>query len=366
MNRPVTIFLTLDYEVFLGRNFLDDEEVLFAPTDEILDRTRALECPVTLFADVCSSWAHERAGERRYVERFGAQLRRALHLGHDVQLHLHPHWETATREGGEWVCRPMRLTLAELGLERGGEGRALVARGKDWLDALLRPEDPEYRCVAFRAGALALDPDAPLLLEALLDAGISVDTSIAKDLTMALDTVDIDYRRMPAPSTWRMSPQGGLRIAASSGVLEIPIGTFRAERAQRLKFLLGRVANARRARGAGISRAEHQSRWRNLVTLARQNARYVTSDPIFVLSCDTKGFDTQFVLDGLEQYVDAHAADEHVALSLISHPKLMFEHEIDMLERFIMGARRRFGSALQFARFRDAERLVGTVHPCAA
>src|SRR5690606_36231486 len=125
------------------------------------------------FPDVCCAWWHREHGEHAFADRFEEQMREVVRRGHDVQLHLHPHWLWCTRENGAFVFDPSRMYPHELGWGDGeDEAPAVIRRGVTYLDTLLRPVDPQYRCTALRAGSLALQPDEGELLRVLLAAGI--------------------------------------------------------------------------------------------------------------------------------------------------------------------------------------------------
>ncbi|OLD40217.1 MAG: hypothetical protein AUI57_00435 [Candidatus Rokubacteria bacterium 13_1_40CM_2_68_8] len=354
MTPEIVLLITFDYEVFLGRNFAPAQEVLFGPTDELLELCKELGVRATFFADVCSVWAHRRAGLHAYADAFEAQLRAARHAGHDVQLHLHPHWLASTYERGEWRIATDRMYLAELGFGDGPDAApAVVRRGIAYLNELLRPVDPAYRCLAFRAAGLALGPRERETIAALLDAGIVLDASVAKGLRLRMDTISVDYRSAPARANWHMAPEGGVTRDSTHGLFEVPIATFRSDSRTRLRFLLRRALSVGRLRGTGISRSARQTRLANLGTLLLGNLRYLAGDPVFLLSCDTKGFDAPMILDGFARYVDAHSAERRIAVSLLSHPKLMFAPERELFRVFIDGVRARYGLSLSLATATD-------------
>jgi hypothetical protein len=345
----IRCLVSFDYEPFHGRSFGSFEETLFGPTDELLALCGELALPAVWFPDVCSAWWHREHGEPAYAERFEGQLRDALRAGHDVQLHVHPHWLFTEKTAEGWRPRPDRIYLHEVGF--GGEAEAVLRRGVRWLEELLRPVDPGYRCVAYRAAALALQPEEAGHLRALAAAGLPIDSSVIKGVRSETDTYLIDYRRVPDAPNWFMAPETGVGAAAPRGIFEVPVGTFRVGAAARLGFLVRRARAVGQRRGTGMSRNVEQTGRGNLWHLALQNLRYLT-DPWLTLSCDTKGFDARLVLDGLRDHVRRHERFGDVALSVINHPKLMFERERELLRAFVEGARREWGERLEFTTFR--------------
>ena len=207
MPRKVICLITFDYELSLGRNFLPPEKVLFEPTRQVLELCAKHSCPTTFFPDVCSVWAHRKYGLNEYADLFESQMKDTLLAGHDVQLHLHPHWLASRFENKEWLISTDKMYLHELPFDNSPDSAgALVRRGINYLDDLLCPLKADYSCFAFRAAGSALQPRENEIIKMLLDSGIKMDVSVTKFLMLKLDTVKIDYTSIPGRSIWRMSP----------------------------------------------------------------------------------------------------------------------------------------------------------------
>jgi hypothetical protein len=343
VNQKLIFLLTFDYEVFLGTNFLPYDQILFEPTARIMEICDKLSVPATFFPDVCSVWAHRAAGLNEYAEKFESQMKKALASGHDVQLHLHPHWLDSVYEDGRWTVLTDRMYLHELGFGYAeGSAGALIERGVLYLNELLGPVSPDYRCQAFRAAGLALQPNEKEILGALGEKGIKVDTSIAKGLKMNIDTVRIDYSRTPSSANWYINSKTGIETEGKDGILEIPIATFRSNIPAQFGFIFRRAKSIRQVRGMTVSRVKRQSRMANLRTMILQNLRYVTGRPRYLLSFDTKGFNLEMLLGGLADYISKYKNDRMITASIISHPKLMFDDQMKLMSGFIQESRRRF------------------------
>jgi len=355
MSQKIVCLITFDYELPLGRNFFPPDEVLFKPTEQVLEICERLACPVTFFPDVCSVWAHRKYSQDQFADRFESQMKEALKAGHDVQLHLHPHWLASSFDKGQWLISTEKMYLHELDFgNRPDSAQALIGRGVKYLNDLLRPIRPDYNCMAFRAAGSALQPRENEILKALLDNGIRMDVSVTKFLTLNLDTVKINYKKVPARSIWRMSPESGPGVEAESGLLEAPIATFRSPLGARVGFLWRRARSIKQMRGMTLSRAKRQSRLANMRTMLLQNLRYVTGNPWYILSCDTKGFSCKMLLDGFRQYIGRHGGEDTVYVTMMNHPKLMFDFQMKMLEDFIKLTRQEYD--ISFATCTDVYR----------
>ena len=69
---------TIDYEIFLGKNLLSTDEILFKPTEKILKLWKDFNINGTFFPDVCSVWQHKKFGINNYVETFESQMKKAV------------------------------------------------------------------------------------------------------------------------------------------------------------------------------------------------------------------------------------------------------------------------------------------------
>jgi hypothetical protein len=123
------------------------------------------------------------------AEKWDDCVREAFQQGHDIQLHLHPQWRRATYQDGNW-----RLTsdwsILNYEAEQAFE---MLSSGKQYLEELLRPLNSSFRCLAFRAGALAVAP-SDHLLTSLIKLGIELDVSLAGGMFFETPDIRLDFR----------------------------------------------------------------------------------------------------------------------------------------------------------------------------
>ena len=355
----IGLAVTADYELFLGANYAGADEVLFEPTRQLLALAQQHHVPLTLFADVCSVWAHRRYGLDRFADKFEAQLKEAVQHGHDVQLHLHPHWESAVYRSGKW-CVPEGSALH---ISEVLDSADLIVRGRISLESLLRPISPVYRCLAFRAAGLALQPGERTLIGHLVRAGLFVDSSIAKGYTLKTDTVMLDYTKSPPLANWWITEQTGLVPGAPPGLFEVPIATFELPLADRIRFLVRRALRVRQRRGAPLSRSVRRSPLSHGVALLAGNARYFGWRPKFLFSVDTKGFTAKMLLRGFHNYISAHDTECPVYTSMILHPKLLFSEQLELLTVIFECLRRTYREQLDFVTLAQIARKVRPAPP---
>lgn len=232
----LSLIITNDYEV-LGDGRGDVEDILLHPTREILAVSDRFHAPHTLFVDVLEYLKFRDAeAEGVFSSRYRAataiekQLRDAVRRGHDVQLHLHPQWIDATplREDS-WRVNVDYWRLSDV---PGGLGsvedlrslRGLFYLGKRTLEDLLRPVDPEYRCVAFRAGGYCIQPE-PEILQAMREQGFSIDSSVAPGLWQDRTYSSFDFRSAPDDRPFWYITDRVSRPESTGDLLELPVFT---------------------------------------------------------------------------------------------------------------------------------------------
>lgn len=329
------ICITFDYELFLGENFLPEEEVLFQPAAQLGEMLQKEEVSATFFADVCSVMQHEIYNETAYCSNFSRQIAALYEMGHDVQLHIHPNWLNSTFQNGKWTIAQKGYKLHEFGFDEHAEHSAqeILHRGKMYLEETLQKVDPNYRCIAYRAGGFCIQPEEQLL-KALVDLDIRIDSSVALKQVARGGIQDYDFSCVPHALNWWMRPESGLSKAVTYGdgtVYEVAIGTAR----NCLTKYVGVAKNALHVAGRGNAGTGIQMPGEQLGRLKRfmlMLKRRLYSDGI--LSLDTRGYGILLRdLDEIYQKYGCAKRDQEVAI--ICHPKLASQDTIQNMQRFV-------------------------------
>lgn len=333
--------ITFDYELFLGTNTLPEEEVLFRPAKALAEMLAQEGVPATFFADTCSVTQHARFGQTAYCDGFTAQLRELYAMGHDVQLHIHPNWLNSRFQDGAWEISAEGYKIHDFGFDPSTENSAptILRGGKTYLEETLRPVDPAYRCIAYRAGGFCIRPEQELL-RVLLSLGIRIDSSVALRQVSQGAIQDYDFSRMPPQLNWWVSPDKGLEIPTPRGddtVFEVAIGTARNNLFKYLGLPKDGIhVTSRSGAGSGIVLPSRQSG--RFETLCRMVKRRLWSDGI--LSLDTRGYAVLLRdLDEIFRRYGCGAQDQYAAI--ICHPKLASEQTVENMRRFVRAVKRR-------------------------
>ena len=216
------LILGLDYELFLGARPGTVERCLLEPTDMIAGvmEKHGLRC--TLFVDATFLLQLQKlagryakcAADLAIVE---AQLRRLVKNGHDVQLHVHPHWEDCTFDGSNWFPKTVRYRLHDFD---DAEVRRILHEGKALLANLAGCE-----IFAFRAGGWCLQP-FPQIASALRDEGIWLDSTVFVGGQSEDRQRWYDFTSAPDRSCWRFGDDPNVEDQ-SGAFVEVPISSHR-------------------------------------------------------------------------------------------------------------------------------------------
>jgi len=212
--------LTLDYELFFGRNTGTPDGCLIYPTrvlTQLLERHGFL---VTLFVDAGYLDKLSRSPESVHhyqLERIATQLKELAGRGHDVQLHVHSHWEDTDWSEGRWQINTTRYLLQNFS---SAEISKLLERYAELLRSITG-----YRPSAFRAGGWCLQPFAPLAAP-LADAGIQIDSTVYARGTSVNPGREFDFLSAPDLDRWKFDTDP-MCVNDAGRFLEIPITALR-------------------------------------------------------------------------------------------------------------------------------------------
>ena len=345
MAGQVYFLFSSDYELYFGENYLSEREVLIEPTQRILEAFEEEGIPMTLFADVASVWRYQSLKVKSdYISLFEEQLRRAIHQGHDVQLHLHPHWMTSIYDGQRWLMDESKFKLSDLGygkrkyphLENANE---LIHRGKNYLEDLLRPIDPSYQCMAFRAGGYGIQPNEKEFISALLSAGFKIDSSIVPGMFFKSNVNQIDFRRVPSKLHYRIGTRYGIDQEDSQGILEIPIAAYSESFGETLleRFRMLRIFSSRVVHKMVGVTSEIYPRGKTIQKNSplKQVVSLILRPSLFLLEFKGHSVDVKRAVTGTKKLIESHFKESmDLYLSATLHPKNVFLPTIQGIREF--------------------------------
>jgi len=221
----IRVILTLDYEIH-GNGEGHPLDLMIEPTDRLIRLCDEHGAKLTIMADVA-----EILKFKEYKEKYGRddysydaiveQLRGAIRKGHDVQLHIHSSYFNARYDNGVWIQDWSEYDFANLPYERMDW---MVRTCKQFLETLLKPIDPLYGCIAFRAANWSVSPSNNVV-RALAGNDIRIDTSIFK-YGLRNGIVKFDYSQAYSPIVpWRVKEDDMCAQSDDGPLWELPIYT---------------------------------------------------------------------------------------------------------------------------------------------
>jgi glycosyltransferase involved in cell wall biosynthesis len=344
--KNLKLLLSFDHELHLGgcTSYAAD---LFDPTDKLLDLASAVRVPITLFTDVCAALRFRQWDPEGYFAPYRRQLQRAVAEGHDVQLHVHPHWLDSTFDKGRFVPASTYALGSFIDRSWPDNIAGIIERGMALLDELCCERDPAYKCIAFRAGGYCLAPRTAAILSALYQHGIRIESSVAKGNYLKSAGWLVDHSGMPGQANWFISPEGPLDRAAEDGLYEIPIAARPRTPWNNLPFLFRRLRQrARRYRSGGWPYDEGR------IGLAAKIGRLLPRSA-WMLGFDNFTFSVADLMAILRHHIAAHPREETIVCSAISHPKLMGGYARDLMAGFVERVRAEYGNTARFCTYRE-------------
>lgn len=309
------IYITLDYEIYFGENHGTVEKCILYPSSELIRISEMYDVKFVFFVD---SGFIMKLNEFRVkypeleedYQKLVAQVRYLSDTGHDVQLHIHPHWEDSYYNGTKWIIDVRRYKLASFSEKEIAD---IVARYKKVLS------DITGRSIfAYRAGGWCLQPFSKLRM-CFKENGITLDSSVFKDGCFESAQYSYDFRNAPDKDIYNFEEDvvienetGFFTELPISGIKNSPFFFWRL-------FLLCRK-DPYMHKPLGDGRAMPAPGYRK-----RLLTRY-TNNPVSV-----DGYNAQL----LEKALRSLLTDKKQHMVVIGHPKALSRYSLLKLETFI-------------------------------
>lgn len=369
----IYILYSADYELFLGGNYRDENEVLINPTNDLLDMCDRLRIPLTLFADILSILRYKEHNVFSFPDAAEKQLKDALQRGHDVQSHVHPHWKYTRIDGNRYIVNTDYFLLGKLDTETG----ALYAKildclvtSRNYLHDLLRQVNPGYHCVAFRAGGYGLQPNTSTLLKALTDAGFMIDSSIVPDLVIRNSINEVDFSRVPNLANYYLDSSVNSPSIQDHGIFEIPVASCTFSIGENFLAQISIVSQYIRKKRTGRSPgSQKREKGYQIQVNEKQEAgpgpetskyyqflRDFWYDRFYYLDCSTNDEKmVQCTKKYLKQFDGVH---NNVFFSCNMHPKEMTPEHISALEKYHTALKTYYRGNIQAISYQQAAEMI--------
>lgn len=313
--------ITLDYELFFGGRAGTVNRCLIDPTDALRMQANRLGCHLVFFVDAgmlvrMKNEALRHPSVARDFDQVRKQLEQLVAEGHDIQLHVHPHWEDSHWCDTGWMMNTSRYRLHQF------DQKDILRIVKEYRDVLADVTGCEDIC-AYRAGGLALQPFAQIAAS-LSGSGIVIDSSVMPGQHVVDEALGFDFRVAPIKGSWRFATDPNLPCA-NGDFLEIPISSTRAPALTKISSAvskrLGPVKHAIYGDGSSVNSSSPRRSMSRFL-------RLFGAEPVAA------------TLDGYKSVLLKGAYREHVQLEsstfvVIGHPKTLTPFSIEQFSQFL-------------------------------
>lgn len=215
------IFITFDYELFFGKNSGTVENSIIKPTEELIKLGDKYNVNFIFFVDSgflikLDEFRKKFSVLDKDYKKIINQIKKLVNKGHEVQLHIHPHWENSFFNGKKWIFDTTKYRLHQF---KQNEIMDIVYRYKKILS-----EITGENIFAYRAGGWSIQPFIKIK-EALKKHNIYLDSTVFYGGYNKSETHFIDFRKAPFKDSWKF--EDDVLIEEKKGFFtEIPITSW--------------------------------------------------------------------------------------------------------------------------------------------
>lgn len=227
----MNVYLTLDYELYMGANSGSVQNCLVSPMNKLVERTDDLDVSFTLFVDaaylyILNELRAKHDALQKDFEDVSSNLRQMSELGHSIQLHIHPQWYFSSYNNRKWVIDQEHYKLSDLSIDNLARQ---FSSSKKILEDIIGK-----KVTAFRAGGYSLQT-LNNYANFLSDNGILQDSSAASGQEYKSRYQWYDYKNVKSGNVYRFSDN--ISIKDNKGkLLEYPISSIHLSTVRYLSY----------------------------------------------------------------------------------------------------------------------------------
>lgn len=216
------ILLTLDYELFLGSETGSVDNCLIIPMQKLQITAEKYGAKFTIFVDATFLYMLKQYSskyDKAYKDFKTIRNHLCLldSLGHDIQLHIHPHWFYSSFDGEQWELDHKHYKLCDLDLE---DANRVFSESKNLLDEILGKKTK-----VFRAGGFSTQP-TPMLRKLFESNGVLIDSSVCPHTSYHSSHQEYDYYNCPDTALYHFGDDI-CKEDSTSALIEVPISMYK-------------------------------------------------------------------------------------------------------------------------------------------
>jgi hypothetical protein len=315
-------FLTFDYELFFGNNPGTTEKCIIEPTNQLIHIAAKTNAKMIFFVDAgylktLNKFSKNYQSLRKDLDLLNHQLETLVKLGHDIQLHIHPHWEDSHYDGERWVFDTSRYKLSSF------KDMEVIEICSSYKQTLNQFSDDVF---AFRAGGWCIQP-FDKIKTGLKENNIWLDSTIYKDGINLSENKGFDFTHSPSKEYWHFE-NDPLVETRYGYFLELPISSSKISPVDYWKIAFNKFFPRKKHEsiGDGNSLSSGSSQTIKLLT-------NYTNQPVF--------------LDGIKsnnliRAYKNHERHTYSYFTAIGHPKAMSSYSFNNMSKLLQIKNGRF------------------------
>ncbi len=215
------VYITLDYEIFFGKEQGTIEKTLLYPTELLLSIGRKTNAKFTFFID-CGFLVKLKEYQNQFPhlkEEYllvSTQIKKMKQEGHDCELHIHPHWERTTYDGQKWIFDYNFYKLSDFKPE---EINSIFKKYNSELENITGK-----KAISFRAGGWCIQP-FEVVQSAFEQENLKIDSSVFKGGKNIVSPYFYDYSNAPDKDFWKFDTNECLE-SKNGSFIELPISSY--------------------------------------------------------------------------------------------------------------------------------------------
>ncbi|PIA79024.1 hypothetical protein BFR04_05745 [Gaetbulibacter sp. 4G1] len=309
-------YITLDYELFFGKSGTVDKSII-EPTQQLVRILNKYNAKAVFFVDIgylikSQQLEHIHPELKISSSKVIKQIKDLVANGHDIQLHIHSHWEDAKYENGEWTFPMKHYRLHSFTDE---ECLELVKRYKRYLEEISGVE-----VQGFRAGGWCIQPFNKLK-KTFLEADIKFDSTVFKGGKNIHGAHYYNFKNIPNLTEWKFLDDPC--IEDKDGLFtEIPISSYRVS-----PFFFWRLIFFKKFGGLKHKQIGDGFAVNNGIL---QKLRLLFSGSYTVVSID--GYKASYLKKAFLKHIRRYKTGNFV---VIGHPKAFSTYSLSKLDTFL-------------------------------
>lgn len=311
------LLISLDYELFFGNKTGSVSKCMIEPINALVKVVERHGMKLSLFVDAGYLDCLKKHSLQYPVlladfSVITQQLQSLKDKGHDVQLHIHPHWVDSVFNGTSWQLDTTRYRLHDFQKHEIAE---IVARYKNILVDIVG--DTVF---SYRAGGWCMQPFG-VIADALHAEGIWLDSTVFTGGVSEDSQRWFDFSKAPDMPFWRFDADPNIDDKTGRFV-EVPISSDRVS-----PLLFWKMAVIKK-----LTKGQHQPYGDGEAMKANWQYYFkrLTSSTYSVVSID--GIKAGLLKRAWDRHLKGRGSD---IFNIMGHPKAVTSYSLVQLDRFL-------------------------------